>query len=431
MKLLMLTHRCPYPPTRGDSIRACGELEHLSQHHDVWLACVDRIRPWPAHVQYLRGCCRDVAIAVRPALLSLLRGGVSLLSGGSLTQAYFADARLRRTVQRWSETVGFDAVLTFSAAMAPYAELADAPRRVLDMNDVDSYKWRVYAQRSLPPLSWLYALEARRLAAAEQRWVRSHSVSLLVNERERRRLCETDNTQRTAVMRTGVDLSRYAVRLSRPAACAPPADRSVGTIGSMSYPPNVRAVNWFGRKVWPAVAEAEPTARWLIVGSRPKRSVRRWGSMRNVIVTGFVQDVRPWLNALRVLAVPGHDEIGVQTKLIEALAAGKAAVVTPAAAAGIDYSGAPPFLIAATPREFSAAVVRLLRDEHLARELGERARAVAHANYRIEDQARLLERWLQGVGERDEGSPDTSPATSHPLCEPESPATRDHDLVTA
>ena len=94
MKILVLTHRFPYPPVRGDCIRSWGEVEYLSRRHDVWLACVDRTRPAPADLARVRRCCRDVAIIVRSGAVSLFRGGLSLLVGGSLTEGYFHDARL-------------------------------------------------------------------------------------------------------------------------------------------------------------------------------------------------------------------------------------------------------------------------------------------------------------------------------------------------
>ncbi len=392
MKLLMLTHRFPYPPTRGDCVRAWGELEHLARRHDVWLACVDRAAPWPAHLAKVKSVCRDVQVVVRSGVGCLLTGGISLLCGESLTAGYFGDARLRGTIQDWSERIGFDAVLTFSSGMAPYAELVDAKRRVLDMNDVDSLKWQSFAARSVRPAAWLYALEAKRLAEMEIRAARTHDVCLLVNERERRKLVELADPKCVAVVRTGVDLARYAVNGAAAHLTTKPI---VGMIGSMSYAPNVHSVNWFGRHVWPIIKQREPAAQWLIVGSRPVRSVRRWGRLPGVRVTGFVQEMRPYLRSMRVVASPVSEEIGVQTKLIETLAIGKPAVVTPAAAGGIDYDAEPPFLIAETPEEFAASVLRLFSDESMAVRIGRAARAVAEKYYCVEEQVAMIERWLQ------------------------------------
>jgi sugar transferase (PEP-CTERM/EpsH1 system associated) len=397
MKLLMLVHRFPYPPVRGDCLRSWGEIEYLAGRHELWLACIERTPPRAADLDHVRRRCRDVAVVVRPDLASLARGGLSWLAGQSLTEGYFHDQRLAQIVRQWDQTVGFDAVLTFSPAMAPYAALVRAPRRVLDMNDVESARWQGYAACCRTPLRWLYALEGRRLAQAEPRWVRGHAVTLLVNECERRKL-PPELRAKAAVVRTGVDLARYDVWPPESAALRVPRKPVVGFVGSLCYAPNIRAVEWFGTAVWPRVHESVPEARWLIVGRHPARRVRRWSRQPGVTITGFVEDVRPYLAGMRVFVCPAREQIGVQTKLIEALAAARPAVVTPQAAAGIDYDDPPPFLVAASAAEFADAVVRLLHDDARAQALAARARSVAEAKYDATEQWQQVERWLLGNG---------------------------------
>ena len=198
---------------------------------------------------------------------------------------------------------------------------------------------------------------------------------------------------------TTIDLDEYP---PSPLPGAGPAP-VVGMVGSMFYPPNVRAVNWFGRYVWPLVRAQVPRARWLIVGSRPVRSVRRWGRCPDVTVTGYVADVRPYLASMRVFVDAVDGDIGVQSKVIVALAAGRACVVTPDCAAGLDHGDPPPFLTAVSPAAFAEAVVRLLRDDAQAQALAARARAVAAAHYSTQSQMTRLENWLTGDAVRAEG----------------------------
>ena len=412
MNILMLTPRFPYPPTRGDAVRAWGQLEYLAHRHDVWLACVDVRRPQPAHLAHVRKICPAVAVASRPRLSSLLLGGASLLRGRSITEGFYGSHSLVRTLQSWTNNVRFDAVLTFSSAMAPYADLVRNARRVLDMNDVDSHKWMVYARRSQAPKSWLFALEGRRLAALESRSVRAHDVTLVVNQREQRRLVSQLQPAQSDVVRTSVDATLAASHNQQAARTTQPNEPIIGSIGSMFYPPNVRAVEWFGQNVWPHVRRAVPEARWLIVGNRPVHRVRRWASQPGVTVTGFVPDIRPHLDTMRVFINPVDGDIGVQTKLLCALAAGKAAVVTPDTAAGIDFTGSPPFLIAREPIAFARAVIRLLSEGALAEELSVRARQLIAEIYEAGDQLRRVEQWLSGTSPGESPSRETQSATN-------------------
>lgn len=396
MKILILVPRFPYPPRQGDCIRAWNEIHYLSERHDVWLAVLDRAPPAPDALAHVRAVCRAVAVFVRSDGRSLARGVTSLLGGRSLTEGYFFDARLATCVQRWGVEVGFDAVLTFSPGMAPYASLLRAARRVLDMNDVESARWESYAGHGWPPLRWLYALEAHRLQPAERVWIHSHDVTVLVNECERSKLPRELQT-RAVVIRTGLDLARYTPAALGDAVTLPSGEPVVGFVGSMSYAPNVRGVLWFARSVWPRIRRTVPDARLLIVGRNPTRAIRRLARHPNVQVTGFVADVRPYLARMRVFVCPMREQIGVQTKLVEALAAARPAVVTPPAADGVEYQDPPPFLVAASAHEFAHAVVALLRDPAQARACARRARATAEAYYDAADQMARLEQLLGGA----------------------------------
>lgn len=396
MRILMLAPRCPYPPNRGDTVRSWPVLNGLAERHELWLACVDTVEPRPADLDHVRQRCREVAVFTRPAWRCLARGVLSALTGASVTAGYYEDPRLIRTLHDWCQRTHFDALLTYSSSIARAAQAVPTQRRVLDLCDVDSAKWATYARRSGWPLAWLYRLESLRVAHLEHETARRHDLCLVVNDRERRKLMHVVPQAHAEILPTTVDLTEYAPPADAP---QPPAEPVVGMVGSMFYPPNVRAVNWFGRYVWPRVRQSVPAARWLIVGSRPNRQVQRWAREPGVTVTGFVPDVRPHLHSMRVFASAVDGDLGVQSKLIVAMAAGRAAVVTPDTAAGIVYDDPPPFLIAGAPAGFAEAVVRLLRDDAQARAVGRRARAVAEANYSAARQVPRVEHWLGGRSE--------------------------------
>ena len=391
----MLTPRLPYPPNRGDTVRSWAELEYLCGRHDVWLASLNESYPHPHHFAKVRRICRDLAVIKHSSWRGLLQGGISLLGGGCLTEGYFENPVLRKIVLSWARDVRFDAVLTFSSGMAPLAEQIDT-RRVLDLCDVDSHKWRVYANRSRWPMTVLYATEARRLESAERRFCRSHDVTLVVNQREHDKLRALMTPRESDVARTCVPLGRAANKATSDQPPALPTEPIVGSVGSMFYPPNVRAINWFGRNVWPLIKQSIPAARWWIIGNRPARSVRRWNRADGVEVTGFVPDPRPYLEAMRVFINPVDGDIGVQSKLLGALALGKPAVVTPDTSAGIDHDDPPPFLIADNPHQFAEGVIRLLSDDELAQQLCRRALRTIEQFYQPHQQLWRLDQALSG-----------------------------------
>ncbi|MGB9626522.1 MAG: sugar transferase, partial [Phycisphaerae bacterium] len=169
----MLVHRIPYPPNKGEKLRAYHELRHLADRHDVWLACfVDDPDDLP-HVPTLRQWCRDAAAVRLHKKAAMFRAAASWLAGGTLTEGYFRARRLREILTAWSRQVRFDCVLAYSSSMARYALDVPAARRVLDFVDLDSAKWRAYAARRRFPASLIFGREAARLAARERAWARA------------------------------------------------------------------------------------------------------------------------------------------------------------------------------------------------------------------------------------------------------------------
>lgn len=393
MNLLMLTPRFPYPPNRGDTLRSWHEAAYLAARHNLWLASLNEHPPPESDVARMRKICAGVAVFPRAPWLALAGGLCSLARGKSLTQGYFHRDALVRTIRQWSRAVRFDAVLTFTTALAHVAEKIET-RRVLDMCDVDSAKWELYADRAPEPLRRLYRLEANRLRRAEQRAVRTHAVTLVVNRRERDKLLAVSDPRGSDVVHTCVEPPHSAGDLKLNADT--PREPIVGCVGSMFYPPNVRGVNWFGRHVWPRIKSRFPQAQWWIVGQRPTRAVRLWGRLPGVLVTGTVADVAPLLAKMRVFVCPVRGDLGVQSKVLGALAAGKACVVTPDAAAGIDFDE-PPFLIAREASEFAECVGRLLEDDRAVRELNLLGRRTIETRYAPDTQLWRVESALTGV----------------------------------
>ncbi|MBI5865080.1 MAG: glycosyltransferase [Planctomycetes bacterium] len=391
MKVLMLTPRFPYPPTRGDCIRAWGQLRYLCARHDVWLASLSEARPSPEALAFVRGHCRDVAVFHRPRTFSLARGAINFAAGRTVTEGYFAAPRLEDRLLSWCAHTKFDAVLAFSSATASLGECVPAERRILDMNDVDSVKWERFAERAAPPMKWLYENEGRRLARRERAWAAAYDCTVVVNARENERLVRRCAPRRSAIVRTGV-----AMPDSRDVTDAARCDPVVALVGSMFYAPNARAALWFGRNVWPRVRAMAPCARWEIIGRNPTRAVRDLARLPGVTVTGAVPDIRPHLDAARVFVAPILDDIGVQTKLIEALSRGRPSVVTDAVAAGMDWAGTPPFLAAADAAGFASQVVRVLQDDAVAAELSRAAYQTAARFYDVERETERIERLLRG-----------------------------------
>lgn len=391
MKILVLTPRFPFPPQRGDTLRVWKQIEHLGKRHDVWLASLTDRPPNPNHQAHVATICRELAVVPHPPRCAWLRGLAGFARGRSLLASFFQSPALARRVAAWHQAFNFDSVLTFTVVMQPQTLRDRNVRRVLDMCDVDSEKLRAYARRSRGPLAWAYRTEARRFERHEQTAAEASDLTLLVNERERQKLVRRHDLPNTAVLPTCV------VRPTAGAA-ALPTQPIVGLVGALCYPPNVRSVIWFARHVWPLVRSACPTAEWWLVGRDPTRAVQKLDRAPGVRVIGAVPEMLPYLRRMRVVVNPVRGDLGVQSKTLMALAAGKASVVTPEVAGGIPYGdGDAPFLVESIPDRFARATVKLLHDDASARALGRRGQAVIARCFDPAMHFEQLERWLAGT----------------------------------
>ncbi|MEK6797556.1 MAG: TIGR03087 family PEP-CTERM/XrtA system glycosyltransferase [Planctomycetota bacterium] len=381
MNILYLAHRIPYPPNKGDKLRAFRQIERLSREHRVWCVCfVDR----PGDFQYVedlrRHCAEVIAVELRPRTATL-RGAASLLFGGMVTTGYYACGAMREQLRQLKRRVRFDAIVAFSSSMARYARMVPARRRILDLCDCDSQKWLAYADRHAGPMRRLHALEGRRLARMERACLNEFDAAIVITDSEAATLAPFAPPGRLHVVGNGVHLPDDRL-LERDKHRFPPI---VGFVGVMDYWPNVDAVKWFVEECWPAIRQAHPAAVFRIVGRCPTRGVRRLAKTPGVQVVGEVDDVGWEVRRFDVSVAPLRIARGLQNKVLEAMAYAKPIVLTTGAAEGIIGRSGEHFLTADSPQAFIQHV-RILLDNQAERErLGAAARSLVAARYRWDD----------------------------------------------
>ncbi len=362
-ELLFLAHRIPYPPNKGDKVRSFHILKALAGRYRVRLgAFVDD----PAdlrHADKLARYCVEVhLLRLRPPA-ARLRSLSGMATGRPLTLPYFHDRAMRTWVRARLASGTIRRVLVYSSAMAQYVEGAGAPlRRVVDLVDVDSDKWRQYAQRARWPMSAVYRREARRLLAYERRIAAAFDATVLVSGAEAAlfRGLAPEAAARVHAVENGVDARFFSPERTYPDPYGPGGPVLVFT-GAMDYRANVDAVVWFTAEVFPALRRRVPQARFFIVGAHPAEAVRRLAARPGVHVIGQVPDIRPYL-AHAVLAVaPLRMARGIQNKVLEAMAMARPVVASPEALDGLDL-GPCALTPARTPAEWVEALSRTIED---------------------------------------------------------------------
>jgi sugar transferase (PEP-CTERM/EpsH1 system associated) len=249
-------------------------------------------------------------------------------------------------------------MVVFGSAMAPYL-LSDELRRasvLFDMVDVDSDKWRQYAQSSSHLFRWIYAREARKIAKLEREAACAFGKTLLVSPFEAKtfRALAPASAEKIDSLSNGVDLDYFAPGTF--AKVFPDGELPIVMTGRMDYRPNVDGAMWFAKQIAPRIFTQLPSAHVYFVGSNPPAALRKLNGSK-ITVTGAVADVRPYLQGAAAVVAPLRIARGIQNKVLEAMAMQKPVIATGKATRALNVTSGTDLWIANEPRSFADAVI--------------------------------------------------------------------------
>lgn len=391
MRIFFVCQRVPFPPNRGDKITTFNEVRHLGRTHEVHVFCLADGREDLANIEGLRDCTASVTAVPVSGWRSRLRALLALPGSGALSVAAMNEARLHAAIRRRFAELKPDLIMVYSSNVAQYAEPFAQTPRLMQFAELDALKWRDYAARALPPMRWLYALEARRLLDYERHIARSFSHGLVCTQAEAQAFQAAIPGAPVSIVRNGVDLDFF-----RPAG-ATKLPRSLVFTGVMNYAPNADAAIWFCQDILPLIRRTVPDVHLTICGSRPSKPVLRLASLPGVEVTGRVPDVRPYLDRAEVFIAPLRLARGIQNKVLEAMAMGLPVVASTTVANGAAIPEGEGIVAADTPAAFAAHVVRLLGDAPYRLAMAARARAAVEQTYDWPSQFAALDRAVAGI----------------------------------
>ena len=388
LKILFLTHRFPFPPDRGDRIRSNAIIRHLAERHRVSLASVVDRTPEESHLRAAESLCASVDVGAS-SRLRRLAAPCYLPTAVPLTLPLLFSRDLQARITRRLRTETFDLIFIYSSSMAPYVLGKTTVPAVVDFIDVDSEKWLDYARTTRFPMKAIYWREGVCLRRYERRIVQASAHAFVASEREAGILRSIAPGVPVTAILNGV--------IAAPRPGAPRESRKLVFTGVMDYWPNVDAVTYLARDIWPAIRTAVPDAELVIVGQSPSRHVRRLAAIPGVTVTGWVADVGAYLADAAAFVAPLRLARGIQNKILEAMAVGVPVVTSPAGLAGFDAMPGRDLLVADTPTLFAAHTVSLLLDADLRDRLSRSAQDFVRQHHRWDHKLHQMERIVRDV----------------------------------
>ena len=353
MKTLYLAQRIPYPPNKGEKIRTFNQIKYLlDQGHEIIVCCPYTTEAELGHIKQLTDqyLVQTHHSKLGPKVFRYFSG---LVSRKAMSISNFYSRRLQAIFDQLVTDESFQNIVCTSSSMAEYVFNSSAlfksrtrPKLVMDFMDLDSDKWRQYGDSSAFPMNWVYRREAALLAKYEQKIYRSFDTCFFISQAEVDLFCNKyPCSEKPLAIGNGIDYQYFSP------AVRPPGNREPVLIftGVMDYKPNVDAILWFTKNVWPGVINNYPDSRFIIAGMNPAPSIHALTKTKGIEVTGFVDDIVPYYHQSDIFVAPLRIARGVQNKILQAFSCGLPVISTSMGAEGIDYTDRKNILIADEP----------------------------------------------------------------------------------
>jgi glycosyltransferase involved in cell wall biosynthesis len=385
-RILVLSPTAPEVVTNGIAPRVRRFVAHLARSADVtlvhWASQPEESLP----VESL-GTVRRISCV--PPSTGTPGNSHSWHHRFRLGWPYPVQSGIQDAVAGLSPEQEFDACLVFHPTLLrPAVETVRLPIVVDAIDEPVLATWREFrASRGLAS-----RLKKARLIMQHIRYLRTYCprahACCVVSEHEARSLRRLVPAARVEVVPSGVDCNEF-----RPSA-AVEEPRSMLFVGNLSFPPNQAAVSFFARKVLPILERSVPGFRLYIVGPSPSREVIALSSDPRIVITGFVEDVRPYFGRCSVFVSPLVSGGGLKTKVLEAWAMARPVVATPLGSVGLLARSEVNLVVADRPESFARVLAELFADPERARRIGLAGRETVLKHYRWDHHAARIQALL-------------------------------------
>ena len=352
------------------------------------------------YLPFLNEKCADVcAEYIHPKLKKILSVRAHFYSRPA-SNDFFYSTKLQKWVDNIIYSVRPAVVFCFSSTMAEYVFrsgislplVKKTTQLIMDFCDVDSKKWLDYAKIQPWPLSLFFKNEGKLLARYEEKIARNFQTCFLASTRERDLFHSSCQAENVHVLENGVDLDFFKEN-SVESECYEKNFVVVFT-GAMDYAVNIDGVMWFVDCIWPEIKMKCPAAKFYIVGSNPAPKIRALDCRDDIVVTGYVDDIRKYYEMATVCVAPLRVARGIQNKVLEAMAMSRPVVATSNAFEGIEAIPGLELCVVDEPKQFADSVISLLNNPPLRKQIGNRARTCMERNYKWEVNLAVLDNFI-------------------------------------
>lgn len=386
MKILIMWPQLP-PFAPSNDHRVSNSVKYLSKKykHNITIAAFKHLKGGgPKQYDYLKEYCDEIETVDIPT--SLFNRLIYHVANNCMG---IPSRKMQRKINKLLSTKEFDVIFT-SNAMIAYVADENLPKvsEIWEMSRVDFDRFKL--ERKIHKR--LYDLMLYFRDKNYEKYYENFDVCITPTEHERDLLKAYMPDLEISVIPYGVNVEStnkdfFVEDFSEDF----PSLIFLGNFGSFF---NQRSILYFYKEIYPLIKETFPEVKSYIVGKNPPKGILKLAVDNSVIVTGYVEDLRPYLACASVVTLPVHG-YGIKTRILEAMAIGKPVVTSSEGIHGIDVTPEENIIIADDPRDFAERVIKLLNNEELRNRIGANARKLMEEEYSWEKMTDKLNEVLQ------------------------------------
>ncbi len=370
MRVLVLMPKLCWPLTGGAEIRNFNLLRETAKQHEVHLLSFLNQSSDRDHFPSLMPYCKQV-VGVdlsRPTWKKAFNAMRGVFSPTPFILHEYRQRQMASTLEQMVEQEKIDIVHAHFLHVGQYYAATGRAALVYDAHNLEHVLWQRFAGIQSNPLKATFARWQCGKLVAAQRAVAAHSEKVVVlSDSDHAEYLRIAPTADVTTVPNGADVEYFQPRngASEP--------NSITYFGNFGWPPQDDGAIYFHDEILPRVRARVPDAKLYLVGKTPSEPIRRLAS-ENVVVTGFVPDIRDYIARSAVVVMPLRVGAGTKHRIFQSLAMRKALVSTTVGAEGIALKHGENAMIADDPQQFADCTVRLLQDAKLRERLGENGR---------------------------------------------------------
>lgn len=385
MKIFVLLSRFPYPLEKGDKLRAYHQIKELSKNHQIILCALNIGKIHPKAIEKLQDYCQEIKIIQLSRLnipINLFLG--LLFSKYPLQVAYFYNKSAKRKILELIDKLKPDHIYCQLIRVSEYVKHIDGIPKTLDYMDALSSGMERRIQAAPFYMRLFFKIESLRLKRYEH-FIFNHFDNKTIISAQDRQLIVNAKNEDIHIISNGVDQEYF-----HPNNTFEKQYELIFT-GNMSYPPNVLGVEYIAKEILPLIQQNIPNCRLVIAGVDPSARVKSLSS-ENVLVTGWVEDIRKYYWQSKVFIAPMNIGTGLQNKLLEAMSMRIPCITSTLANNALSAVENEEILIGYSPEDYAEKVIFLLKDTNFANRIADNAFDFIARNYDWTKSCKKLEK---------------------------------------